>query len=325
MSISGKVSIIMPCYNSEKTIERAILGVVNQTYRPIEFILVNDGSYDGTEKIIESMTETIKNGNIEFKYIKQINLGLGGAINTGLKHITGDYLAWVDADDELISNSIEVRVNYLISNPQYGCVTSNAYIVNGDNWDHPLGFLTNDIETNSKEDQFYEMLMGRSIFCSGCHLVRIECFDKANPERDIYPARHGQNWQMLLPIYYHYKRGFINEPLYKYGIYENNMTAQLTHMPTRKISERNYEYIEIIKKTLEKIPGIDPDYRSYCERQFTIKCIEQSLFTAIGSRDLLKYIQFLYILIKLKGFKFYYLSYPIKSLIKKMKGKLIQI
>ena len=63
----GKVSIIIPCYNGASTIAQAIRGVLNQTYRPIELILVNDGSTDGSESVITGMREEIEKAGIEFR------------------------------------------------------------------------------------------------------------------------------------------------------------------------------------------------------------------------------------------------------------------
>ena len=251
------VSIIMPCYNGADTVERAIRGVIKQTYRPIEFILVNDGSTDETNRVITSLEEEISGAQIRFIYIQQDNLGLGGAINTGLKHVSGEYLAWIDADDELLPRSVEIRVDFLEKNPYYGSVTSNGYEVEDGNWDVPLRRVTEQIERNSQEDQFVYHLKALSVFCCGCHLVRTEVFRQANGGMDIYPSRYGQNWQMLLPVYYASKHAFIDEPLYKYRVNASNtMTSECDQMTLAQLYERRQEYKKIISHTLRKIPGM---------------------------------------------------------------------
>ena len=308
----------MPCYNGEKTIERAINGVINQTYRPIELILVNDGSTDNTHTIIQKMCHSLEYSDIEFVYIMQENMGLGGAINTGLQNITGDYIAWIDADDELLSESTEKKVRFLQDNAQYGCVSTNAYLVNGDDWGNPIGLLTENDEINYKDEQFEYMLMSKSIFCCGCHLVRTEAFDRANPARKIYPARHGQNWQMLLPVYYHYKRGFIDEPLYKYGIYGTNMSAQINLMNTKKLYERREEYIKIIHETLLHIPDMDNSFREDCEKEFKATILEQNIYTAIENREIINYVSFMFKIIAIKKFDFHFVKYPIKMMCRRI-------
>jgi len=251
------VSIIMPCYNGADTVERAIRGVIHQTYRPIEFILVNDGSTDGSETVIRALEPEIETAGITFKYVQQQNLGLGGAINSGLKHVSGEYLAWVDADDELLPESVEVRVDFLEKNPYYGSVTSNGYEVEDGNWDRPLRRVTEQIERNSQENQFIFHLKALSVFCCGCHLVRTEVFRYANGGMDIYPSRYGQNWQMLLPVYYASKHAFIDKPLYKYRVNADNMTAEIDRMSLKQLYARRREYKQIVTHTLQRIRGME--------------------------------------------------------------------
>lgn len=263
----SKVSIIMPCYNGADTIERAIRGILTQTYRPIELILVNDGSTDSTEAIIFSLTQEIQNAKIDFRYFPQANTGLGGAINSGLKHVTGGYLAWADADDELLPDSVRVRVDFLKNHPEYGSVSSNAILAEDANWSQSLGLLTDNVKINSDENQFIHMLLGRSLFCPGCHLVRTEVFRAANRGMDIYPARHGQNWQMLLPVYYCSKHAFINQPLYKYRVNADNMSAEIDRMSLKQLYKRREEYIQIVRHTLSRIHGMPP---AECRKYFNM-------------------------------------------------------
>ena len=317
--MGAKVSIIMPCYNGAKTLRRAIKGVINQTYRPIEFILVNDGSEDETDQIANEMEEVILNAGIEFIYLKQQNKGLGGAINTGLKYFTGDYLAWIDADDELLPESVRIRVAFLQENKEYGAVTSNAYIATEENWNKPLGLITDNIETNLQQKQFENLLVGESIFCSGCHLIRTEAFDYANPKRDIYESRYGQNWQLLLPVYYHFKRGFINIPLYKYCVgQDNNMTAQIDKMSAEQLYTRRCEYLNIVRKTFERIPRMTvQDKRKYW-RIFSGDVSRNNLFTAIENKDMGGYIKNSLKLIARNQYKKEYFTYPVRLILKRI-------
>ena len=89
-----KFSIITPVYNTEKYLERCIESVLNQTYNNYEFIIINDGSPDNSEKIIEKY----KN-NKNIKYIKQTNHGVSYARNIGIKKAKGDYILFLDSDD----------------------------------------------------------------------------------------------------------------------------------------------------------------------------------------------------------------------------------
>ena len=90
-----KVSVIVPVYNVEKYLEKCLDSLANQTLKDIEIIVVNDGSPDNSQKIIDKYTKKYKNIK---SYIKE-NGGLSDARNYGLKKATGDYIAFVDSDD----------------------------------------------------------------------------------------------------------------------------------------------------------------------------------------------------------------------------------
>lgn len=95
-----KFSIIIPVYNVEKYIEKCLKSVFDQTYKNYEVIIVNDGSTDGSEKIIKEYIKNKKN----VVYIKQKNQGQSQARNNGVKKATGEYLLFLDSDDYIDKN-----------------------------------------------------------------------------------------------------------------------------------------------------------------------------------------------------------------------------
>lgn len=101
------VSIVIPAYNCENIIDKCLESVINQTYADIEIIVVDDGSKDGTYNVVDSFAK--KDSRIKLKTIK--NSGPGGARNAGIDIATGDYLAFVDADDIVYPNYIETMVD----------------------------------------------------------------------------------------------------------------------------------------------------------------------------------------------------------------------
>ena len=224
MSQQPLVSIITPCYNGAAVIGRMIESVLVQTYDRIEYILVNDGSTDNTERVVLSYQERFKKRGYRFLYVKQENGGLGAAINAGLKIFTGDYLCWADADDFYAPTSVEKRVTWMEAHPEYGVITSDAYIVKEGAVDQPIRTVSSGIPDNEKEEQFWNLLNCESIFIPGTHMARAAMFLRQYPGRRIYPARRGQDWQLLLPMYYHYKRHFLDEPLFYYVVSDNSMS-----------------------------------------------------------------------------------------------------
>ena len=100
------ISIITVCRNSEKTIEATILSVLSQTYKNIEYIIIDGDSTDSTKKIIEKYKDKITH------YISEKDDGLYYAFNKGIKYVSGEMFGFVNSDDTLTPNAIEILVNY---------------------------------------------------------------------------------------------------------------------------------------------------------------------------------------------------------------------
>ena len=102
------VSIIIPVYNGSNYLQYAIDSALNQTYKNIEIIVVNDGSNDNNET-----RKIAKSYGAKIKYIEKENGGVSSALNTGIKNMKGDYFAWLSHDDLYYKNHIEVNIEYL--------------------------------------------------------------------------------------------------------------------------------------------------------------------------------------------------------------------
>jgi len=103
------ISVIIPVYNGEKFIERAILNVEQQNYEPIELIVVDDGSTDGTHNFLSQFKDKIH-------YIYQPNRGSAAARNTGIKNASGNILAFLDVDDRWSENKLNLLIGHLKEN-----------------------------------------------------------------------------------------------------------------------------------------------------------------------------------------------------------------
>jgi len=101
------VSIIIPCYNAAEHITRCLQSVFSQTYAPLQLVLIDDGSTDGTVDVIRRTSVPV---GIELKLIEQANSGAAQARNVGLEHANGTYVQFLDADDELLPEKIARQV-----------------------------------------------------------------------------------------------------------------------------------------------------------------------------------------------------------------------
>ena len=121
---SNLISVIIPCFNSGRTLKRTISSIKNQSWFHKEIILVNDGSTDDfTIQIINEL----KDEKI-LKLINQENSGLASARNTGVKNSSGNYLFFLDADDWVDPKTLEMMHKYLEKNIKYGYVFSDIYL-----------------------------------------------------------------------------------------------------------------------------------------------------------------------------------------------------
>ncbi|MEP6934035.1 MAG: glycosyltransferase family A protein, partial [Nitrospirota bacterium] len=101
------VSVIIPCYNHAHFLGEAISSVINQTYPHIEIIVVDDGSTDETAQVAKAYSN--------IRYVRQDNFGLSRARNVGLSHSKGAYIVFLDADDCLFHNAIDIGFRALAS------------------------------------------------------------------------------------------------------------------------------------------------------------------------------------------------------------------
>lgn len=121
------ISVIMPTYNVEKYVAEAIESILNQTYKNIEFIIVDDFSTDGTYEICKSFAK--KDNRIKLFKNTQ-NLRISRTLNFALTKVTGKFVARMDGDDISVPNRLEVMKKYLDSNPEIKLVGTGAITIN---------------------------------------------------------------------------------------------------------------------------------------------------------------------------------------------------
>lgn len=125
MNLSNKMlDVIMPCYNAEKYISRALESLRIQTFKEFRIIIIDDGSTDNTRDIVTRYMK--EDERIELFYNKE-NKGVAYTRNKGLNLCTAKYIAYMDADDISDIKRFEVQIDYLESHPEIGAVSSNIY------------------------------------------------------------------------------------------------------------------------------------------------------------------------------------------------------
>ncbi|MFT5888285.1 MAG: glycosyltransferase involved in cell wall biosynthesis [Zhongshania sp.] len=127
------VSVVIPMYNAAKYLPACLNSVLEQSYRNLEIICVDDGSPDNCAEIVNSYDDN------RIVLVKQDNRGLAGARNTGISRAKGEFVALLDADDTWFPKKIEIHVSHLRANPNIGISYSGSQFIDEAGTDMKIG------------------------------------------------------------------------------------------------------------------------------------------------------------------------------------------
>lgn len=263
----GLVSVVTPCYNGESFLDRYFEGILAQTYRPIEVVLVDDGSTDATYSLALSYKEKLEEQGIRFVCIHQENKGQAAAINRGLPEVTGEFITWPDSDDLMYPDNLEKKVSYLHAHPDAGFVCCQVNRVHEGNLNKVVS--TDKVSDTSNPWIFDSLIRDKGVYCLDiAYLARTEALFTALGGRRIVESPAGQNYQLLLPLAYCYRCGFINESLVAYVVREGSHSNSFTSLEAQ--IERIHEFEDLLHKVIRAI-SMTEDERELYERYIDTK------------------------------------------------------
>ncbi|MBQ7286213.1 MAG: glycosyltransferase family 2 protein [Candidatus Gastranaerophilales bacterium] len=255
--IKDLITIITPCYNGEKHLKPYIDGLLSQTYQNVQYIFVNDGSNDKTEEIILNHKQEFEQKGWEFNYIFQENKGQAAAINKGLEIAKGEFLSCLDSDDIFLPTYLEKMAQYLKNNPECGiCFPTSEFVKNDKTFSHL--YFKKRIVPKGAVDNFVEdmFLTHDNTPAFSTFMLRMESFLKYTPSGKIFEAKSGQNPQLIMPIAYNEKVGYIEEVLAKIVVRnESDSNSNLID------KSHNWEYLYY--KMLDTIPNMSLQEKEY--------------------------------------------------------------
>lgn len=126
------VSIITSSYNSEKTIAETFDSIVNQSFRPIQYIVVDGASTDKTTQIIEEYKAVFEKQEIEYIWISESDSGIYEAWNKGIRMASGKWLTFLGSDDVLLPGALQTMADYARLHPHCDFISAKARLVRGD-------------------------------------------------------------------------------------------------------------------------------------------------------------------------------------------------
>lgn len=213
-----KVSVVIPVYNGERYIDQAVKSVLNQTYNNVELIVVDDGSTDQTKAVLDPFREHIR-------YYKKENGGTASALNAGIRLATGEWFAWLSADDIFYRDKLKKQVAFFRRYPHCDLVYTDYHVIS------PQGRKLYRVRAPYFENRrrMIKKLLNQCFINGSTVMARMRCFREAGLFNENLPFV--QDYEMWLRLVGHYTFGHIGEPL---GGYRKHHTNRSRHSDALK-------------------------------------------------------------------------------------------
>lgn len=226
-----QISVIVPTYNREHVLERALDSIVAQTVDDWEIIVIDDGSTDGTPDVAARYGSRLKD---RFTYVHQENRGAGAARNRGIDAARGRYVAFLDSDDEFLPTKLERQLALLDLRPKLGLVYSDYVIIETDGIRHDSAFAARHplARTVDREmvapglhvcgDALMDVLFKGYFISTIVGMVRRDVLGESirfNAELSF-----GEEWLFFLEVSRCCRAGFVDEPLSIYHCQPGSLT-----------------------------------------------------------------------------------------------------
>lgn len=250
------VSVIIPIYNLEDYIENTVKSVLAQTYSDIELILVDDGSDDASVEICDRMA--LEDSRI--KVIKKSNGGVSSARNAGIEASNGIYITFVDGDDLLEADAIEVMVNNIRNNDADMCICSSYYRNNT--------VLYHGVYSVKEEIVLFGELIKRhldfnltSFLCTCLFKKELVADIRLDEELPVF-----EDWKYLFDILMNgvEKASVCRKPLYRYIMRQGSASRSA-------VNEKKMRCFKVAEEVEKRISEEYPEYASMAE------CVEARL------------------------------------------------
>ena len=212
-----KVSVIIPTYNGEKYIREAIDSVLAQSYEDFEIVVVDDGSADNTKEVLDKYEAQIK-------YIYQENQGRSAARNRGVKESTGEYIAFLDADDLWEVDKLMLQMAYFEKNSNLGLIYSDALSVRDREVLVPSLFR----ERRPYAGRCFDKLLYENFIPTQTVIVKKMVFEAVGGFDESIEV--SEDYDLWLKILKKYEISYIDKVLARYRLHNNNVSQDIEKM-----------------------------------------------------------------------------------------------
>lgn len=245
------ISIVIPIYNAEKYLEECLNSIKNQTYKNFEVIMVNDGSKDDSETICMNFLRS----DSRFRYLKKENGGVSSARNVGLDNVEGDYITFIDADDWVDENYLDLLITTVKKNHSDIVVSSYKQFNNIDifylrAYSLQEKYLLN-FERMNRDDflTIFPKLMSTNV-CFNNAVAKLFRKELVNDLRFDTSIKYGEDLDFYFRLYLNVDSiSYVDEPTYIYRSHGDSTTSNFNQ-------EHAEQELTIFKQMYEKIQEI---------------------------------------------------------------------
>ena len=209
------VSVIIPTYNRRDVLPNAAQSVLRQTYVDFELLVVDDGSSDGTDRVVAAFTDP------RVRYHSRNHGGIAAAMNAGIAVARGEYIARLDSDDEWLPHMLATLVPALRERPAAGVVYARAQAC--DEHGTPLRGTKGE-PPRYPNDSFRSMLYD-DCTCNITVIARRACFARAGGFDETMDVN--EDWDMWLRVAEFYPFVFVNDVVARYRCHPGNITRSV--------------------------------------------------------------------------------------------------
>jgi glycosyltransferase involved in cell wall biosynthesis len=235
----ARVSAIVPVYNCAQYVGKAIESILAQTYPAHEIIVVDDGSTDSTREALEPYKDSII-------YVYQKNAGEPAARNTGIRHSTGEYIAYLDADDLWLPDKLELQMEYFRNHPQCDLVYTDMMTFDDQ------GVIECSVRASRarvySSGKIFPRLFRETLFGSGSVVLRKAAAEQAGGFDETFFV--GSDYEMWLRMSRSFEFGYVDKPLLMYRQHRDMSTQKLGKVPQDGMPWQ----VKVLKRTLELFP-----------------------------------------------------------------------
>ena len=268
------ISVIIPSFNHEKFIPYTINSIINQTFKNLEMIIIDDNSTDNTKSAVLSLENECRKRFVNFDFIeKKQNRGINDSLNIGIEAAKGKYVYIIASDDIAKPEAIETLYSFIKDKADYALITGDGELIDENNnrifWDHEFNphpkydpvvakykttaqRMEKSARINFLSEQYgdYKTLLWSNYITNGYLLRKSALIEAGKYREDVL-----EDWYMNLQLAKKYKFKFIDKVLFSYRWHSSNAirteSAQKKYLSTL-LYEKDYCFKHNLKEEWEK-------------------------------------------------------------------------